>query len=132
MHFHRESTAFRGARVLGVHIEGPYFSKEKPGAHRMDLIRPPRPAEYDHWLIHASTITQMTLAPELPGALQLIEALIEAGIRPSGGHSDAWDEDAASAFAHGMRQVTHTFNWTCPPPRCRADRIASRASWNSR
>ena len=107
-HFQGESSP--GARVLGVHIEGPYFSKEKPGAHRLDLIRHPRPAEYDHWLIHAGTITQMTLAPELPGALELIEALVEAGIRVSGGHSDAWDEEAAEAHARGMRQVTHTFN----------------------
>jgi N-acetylglucosamine-6-phosphate deacetylase len=99
-----------GARVLGVHIEGPYFSPEKPGAHRIDLIRHPHPQEYEHWLLQADAITQMTLAPELPGALQLIEALVEAGIRPSGGHSDAWDEDAAGAFAHGMRQVTHTYN----------------------
>ena len=99
-----------GARVLGVHLEGPYFSKEKPGAHRIDLIRHPRPAEYESWLVHKEAITQMTLAPELPGALELIEALDEAGIRVSGGHSDAWDEEAASAFAHGMRQVTHTFN----------------------
>ncbi len=99
-----------GARVLGAHIEGPYFSPAKPGAHRIDLIRNPHPAEYEQWLRQPECITQMTLAPELPGALELIEALIECGIRPSGGHSDAWDEDAAAAFAHGMRQVTHTFN----------------------
>jgi N-acetylglucosamine-6-phosphate deacetylase len=99
-----------GARVLGVHVEGPYFSPEKPGAHRIDLIRHPKPAEYERWLAHADAITQMTLAPELPGALELIEELDQAGIRVSGGHTDAWDEEAAAAFAHGMRQVTHTFN----------------------
>ncbi len=99
-----------GARVLGVHIEGPYFSPEKPGAHRRELIRHPHPAEYERWLSFGDCITQMTLAPELPGAMKLIETLVEAGIRVSGGHSDAWDEEAADAFAHGMRQVTHTFN----------------------
>lgn len=99
-----------GARVLGVHIEGPYFSREKPGAHPLELIRHPDPAEYEPWLEFASDITQMTVAPELPGALPLIDALLAVGIRPSGGHSDAWDEEAAEAFAHGMRQVTHTFN----------------------
>ncbi len=99
-----------GARVLGVHIEGPYFSPEKPGAHRLDLIRVPNPAEYERWLGLREVITQMTLAPELPGAAKLIETLVEAGIRVSGGHSDAWDEEAAEAFAHGMRQVTHTYN----------------------
>jgi N-acetylglucosamine-6-phosphate deacetylase len=99
-----------GARLLGIHIEGPYFSREKPGAHRLDLIRNPDPAEYHGWLQHAGSITQMTLAPELPGALELIDTLAAMGIRVSGGHTDAWDEEAATAFAHGMRQATHTFN----------------------
>ncbi len=99
-----------GAQVLGVHIEGPYFSKEKPGAHRLELIRAPRREEWEQWLSDTSCITQMTLAPELPGALELIDALVAAGIRVSGGHSDAWDEETAAAFARGMRQATHTFN----------------------
>jgi N-acetylglucosamine-6-phosphate deacetylase len=113
-----------GARVLGVHIEGPYFSPEKPGAHRPDLIRNPNPAEYERWLSFADCITQMTVAPELPGAIKLIETLIEAGIRVSGGHSDAWDEEAADAFAHGMRQVTHTFNCMSSARRRGAFRVA--------
>jgi N-acetylglucosamine-6-phosphate deacetylase len=99
-----------GAHVLGVHVEGPFFSKEKPGAHQLGLIRNPQRVEWERWLEHANAITQMTVAPELPGALELIDALVAMGIRVSGGHSDAWDEDAAAAFAHGMRQVTHTFN----------------------
>jgi N-acetylglucosamine-6-phosphate deacetylase len=99
-----------GAQVLGVHIEGPYFSKEKPGAHRIELIRNPRAEEWGSWLAYRDDITQMTVAPELPGALELIDALVAAGIRVSGGHTDAWDEEAAAAFAHGMRQATHTFN----------------------
>lgn len=99
-----------GAQVLGVHLEGPYFSREKPGAHRPHFIRDPDPAEYAEFLAHAGAITQMTLAPELPGALALIEKLREHSIRASAGHSDAWDEQACEAFAHGLRQVTHTFN----------------------
>lgn len=106
----RESSAINGAQVLGVHIEGPYFSKEKAGAHRTDLIRNPQPHECAEFLAHASTITQMTLAPELPGALPLIDALRAHNIIASGGHSDAWDEEAHAAFVHGMRQVTHAFN----------------------
>lgn len=106
--FRRETP--RGAQVLGVHIEGPYFSKEKPGAHRIELIRDPQRAEWEKLLAHGCPITQMTLAPELPGALELIDALVEAKVRVSGGHSDAWDDEAAAAFAHGMRQATHTFN----------------------
>lgn len=100
----------RGARVLGVHVEGPYFSREKPGAHDPAQLRTPDRAEWGRWLEHADAITQVTLAPELPGALELIEALEAAGIRASAGHSDAWDEEAAAAFAHGLRRVTHVFN----------------------
>src|SRR5262249_44634765 len=99
-----------GANVLGVHIEGPYFSKEKPGAHPIELIRNPAAEEFEQWLEYADDITQMTIAPELPGAPDLIEILEEIGIRASGGHSDAWDDEAAEGFARGMRQVTHTFN----------------------
>lgn len=99
-----------GAQVLGTHIEGPYFSKEKPGAHPLHLIRHPQRAEYERWLAFADDITQMTIAPELPGAPELIEEVERLGIRASGGHSDAWDDEAAEGFARGMRQVTHTFN----------------------
>jgi N-acetylglucosamine-6-phosphate deacetylase len=99
-----------GARVLGVHIEGPYFAMEKRGAHDPALIRNPNRAEYEQWLAYGDVVRQMTLAPELPGALELIETLATAGIRPSGGHTDAWAEEGAAAFAHGMRKVTHTFN----------------------
>lgn len=99
-----------GARILGIHLEGPYFSPEKPGAHDSALLRHPNPAEYNEWLKHKEKITQVTVAPELPGALEFIETLTRLGIRASGGHSDAWDEEAAAAFAHGMRHVTHTFN----------------------
>jgi N-acetylglucosamine-6-phosphate deacetylase len=55
-------------------------------------------------------IKRVTIAPELPGALQAIESFHATGISVTGGHSDAWDEDAQSAFDRGMRSVTHTFN----------------------
>ena len=113
-----------GARLLGIHIEGPYFSPEKPGAHQISLIRNPSPEEYLPWLAYKERITQMTLAPELPGSLALIEALVARGIRASGGHSDAWDEDAHAAFTHGMRQVTHTYNCMSSARRRGAFRVA--------
>jgi N-acetylglucosamine-6-phosphate deacetylase len=100
----------RGARVLGVHIEGPYFSPEKRGAHLPSMIRNPDAAEWRQLIEDADVITQMTLAPELPGALELIEALALRGIIASVGHSDAWDDEVAAAFAHGLRHATHTFN----------------------
>ena len=107
---YRRSPPSGGARVLGVHLEGPYFSRAKPGAHRLELIRDPQRAEWERMLEYREVITQLTLAPELPGALAAIEAFAAAGIRVSAGHSDAWDEEVAAAFAHGLRQSTHTFN----------------------
>ena len=107
---HYRSEPHDGAQLLGVHVEGPYFSPEKPGAHRVGLIRNPTPADYAPLLEWARVMTQMTLAPELPGALALIEALRAHGVRASGGHSDAWDEEACAAFVHGMEGVTHAFN----------------------
>jgi len=103
-----------GARLLGIHIEGPYFSKEKPGAHLPELICNPEPDHYRPLLEFATgsnnVMLQMTLAPELPGALGLIDALRARGVRVSGGHSDAWDEEACAGFVHGMEGATHTFN----------------------
>ncbi len=109
-HEYRKRPTSSGAQLLGVHIEGPYFSREKPGAHRLDLIRNPQRVEWEPWLAFEGLVTQMTVAPELPGALELYEELAGRGIIASGGHSDAWDEEAAAGFAHGMRQATHTFN----------------------
>jgi len=103
-----------GARMLGIHLEGPFFSREKPGAHQLALIRNPTPDFYEPLLEYArgeeKLVRQMTLAPELPGALELIDRLRALGVRVSGGHSDAWDEQACAAFVHGMEGATHTFN----------------------
>ena len=107
---YRKRTDQPGAQLLGIHIEGPYFSLQRPGAHRYNLIRDPLREEWESWLAYEGVVTQMTVAPELPGALELYEELTNRGIIASGGHSDAWDEEAAAGFAHGMRQATHTFN----------------------
>jgi N-acetylglucosamine-6-phosphate deacetylase len=61
-------------------------------------------------LDHADVIKRITIAPEVPGALEAIEKFHASGISVSGGHSDAWDEDARAAFDRGVRSVTHTFN----------------------
>ncbi len=66
----------------------------------------------------------MTLAPELPGALELIKQLAERGIKASGGHSDAWEEEALAGFERGMRQVTHTFNCMSSMRRRGRERVA--------
>src|SRR6266446_8914646 len=96
--------------IAGVHVEGPFISKEKCGAQRAEFIQDPSLAAVQRLLEHADVIKRVTIAPELPGALETIENFRKHGISVSGGHSDAWDEDARAAFEGGMRSVTHTFN----------------------
>jgi N-acetylglucosamine-6-phosphate deacetylase len=96
--------------IAGVHVEGPFISKAKCGAQRAEFIQDPSLAAVQRLLQHADVIKRVTIAPELPGALETIENFREHGISVSGGHSDAWDEDARAAFERGMRCVTHTFN----------------------
>jgi N-acetylglucosamine-6-phosphate deacetylase len=96
--------------IAGVHVEGPFISKAKCGAQRAEFIQDPSPLAVQQLLEHADVIKRVTIAPELPGALEAIEEFREHGISVSGGHSDAWDEEARSGFDRGMRSVTHTFN----------------------
>ncbi|MEP6602523.1 MAG: N-acetylglucosamine-6-phosphate deacetylase [Spartobacteria bacterium] len=111
-------------RIAGVHVEGPFISKAKPGAQRATLIRRPTPKAYASLLEHGDVIKRMTLAPELPGAIALIDELGKRDIDPSGGHSDAWEDEARTAFEHGMRSVTHTFNCMSATRRRGRDRVA--------
>ena len=98
------------SRVLGAHVEGPFISKARRGAQREEFICDPAPELVERLLMHSDVIKMVTLAPELPDALEFIDRLRGQQIRVSGGHSDAWGEEARAAFEHGMRQVTHTFN----------------------
>jgi N-acetylglucosamine-6-phosphate deacetylase len=111
-------------QIAGVHVEGPFISKTKAGAQRETLMRKPAPKTYAALLECADVIRRMTLAPELPGAIVLIDELRERNIDPSGGHSDAWEEDARAAFEHGMRSVTHVFNCMSMSRRRGRDRVA--------
>ena len=97
-------------QVAGVHVEGPFISKAKCGAQRAEFIQEPSPPAVRRLLEHADVIKRVTIAPELPGALEAIEKFRDHGISVSGGHSDAWDEEARSGFQRGIRSVTHTFN----------------------
>ncbi|MCA1659324.1 MAG: amidohydrolase family protein [Verrucomicrobiaceae bacterium] len=79
-------------------------------AQRAEFIRDPDAGLLDQLLAFADVIKIVTLAPELPGVLALIDRLRLHKIVVSGGHSDASDMEARAGFEHGMRQVTHTFN----------------------
>ena len=111
-------------QIAGVHVEGPFISKTKPGAQRVNLMRKPTPKTYAPLLEHGDIIRRMTLAPELPGAIGLIDDLLRHKIGPSAGHSDAWEEHARLAFEHGLRSVTHTFNCMSMSRRRGIDRVA--------
>ena len=111
-------------QIAGVHVEGPFISKTKAGAQRVTLMRQPTKKTYGPLLEHSDVIKRVTLAPELPDALALIDELRERNISVSGGHSDAWEDDARAAFEHGMRSVTHTFNCMSSTRRRGIDRVA--------
>ena len=97
-------------QIAGVHVEGPFISRLKRGAQREEFIQDPTAKAAERLLDYADVIKRVTLAPESPGALEVIDRFCARKISVSGGHSDAWDDEARAAFAHGMRSVTHTFN----------------------
>ena len=111
-------------QIAGVHVEGPFISKAKAGAQRASFIRNPNKKMYKTLLERGDVIRRMTLAPELTGAIALIDELRDRNISASGGHSDAWEDDARAAFDHGMRSVTHTFNCMSSTRRRGIDRMA--------
>jgi N-acetylglucosamine-6-phosphate deacetylase len=98
-----------GAEILGVHIEGPYIDQEMRGAHRRDAIRNPDPEEYTALLEYSDIISWVTLAPELPGALSLIQALRNRDILVGAGHTLAMESDVERAIEVGLGHVTHLY-----------------------
>jgi N-acetylglucosamine-6-phosphate deacetylase len=98
------------SRLAGIHLEGPYFSPYRRGAHRMEMLRHPSREETSLLLNHASVIRRMTLAPEIPGVADLVRKLVSNGIAASAGHSNATDEEALAGFRSGITQVTHLHN----------------------
>ncbi|HWD95476.1 MAG TPA: N-acetylmuramic acid 6-phosphate etherase [Acidimicrobiales bacterium] len=98
-----------GARILGVHLEGPFLSRQRSGTHPVEHLREPDLAVLDQ-LLALDNVSMMTIAPELPGALALIERCVARGIIVSLGHSAANADEAALGFAAGARAVTHLFN----------------------
>jgi N-acetylglucosamine-6-phosphate deacetylase len=98
-----------GPGVVGVHLEGPFISPERAGAHPPEHVRAPDLALLRAFL-DAGPVTTVTLAPELEGALELVDELVARGVCVSLGHSNATAEEAHAAFERGARTVTHLFN----------------------
>jgi N-acetylglucosamine-6-phosphate deacetylase len=99
------------ARILGVHLEGPFLSERRRGAHDLAHLIDPTPERVERLLESGADILRLvTLAPERQGALQAVKRLAGAGIVVSVGHSDALAEQVAAAAEAGARMVTHIFN----------------------
>lgn len=99
------------AQVVGIHLEGPFLSHSKRGVHPADQLQPPSVAVFERLQQAArGHIRLMTVAPEVPGALELIEHATRHGVRVSLGHSDATAQATRAAIAAGATSATHTFN----------------------
>ena len=99
-----------GAWMPGLHLEGPYFSKNQRGAQDPRHIRNPDPDEYEAILAKCPHLLRWSAAPELPGALAFGRRLKQCGILPSIGHSDATEDEVAEAFKNGFTHVTHLYS----------------------
>ncbi len=99
-----------GARVLGTYLESPYISPAQKGALDPENIRLPNDGTADVLLEHSDVIKIFALAPELPGALPLVEKLARRGIVPAAGHSSARDDQMLAAMRVGLRHVTHIWS----------------------
>lgn len=103
--------ATRDGVIAGIHLEGPWLSSARCGAHDAGQLREPDPAEVDALLAAADgTIAMVTIAPELPGADAAIERLVDAGVVVAVGHTDASYEQTKRAVQMGATVGTHVFN----------------------
>ena len=97
--------------VLGSHLEGPFLAQNRRGAHNGEFLRDPAPYEVEELLGAArGTLRQITIAPELPNAMESIDVLVQAGVAVAVGHTEATFDLAREAFDRGARIVTHVFN----------------------
>ena len=99
-----------GARILGAHLEGPYFSLAQRGAQDPAHIRNPDDGTPELLLAHSPILRVMSYAPELPGALDLTERIAALGIVPAAGHSDAREEHVRAAMERGLRHAIHLWS----------------------
>lgn len=97
--------------VLGSHLEGPFLAQERRGAHHPGHLIEPQPGIVEQLLGAArGTLRLLTIAPELPNALEAVDVLVENGVTVAVGHTEASFEQAGEAFDRGARVLTHAFN----------------------
>jgi len=101
--------------VAGVHLEGPFLSAARCGAHDPAILMPPDPVSVDALLSAGrGTIRMVTIAPELEGAIPAVKRLVDAGVLAAIGHTDALAEDVVPAVDAGATVATHLFNGMRP------------------
>ena len=111
--------------LVGAHLEGPYLSPAHAGAHTPDALGIPTDRALDE-LLGTGVVRQVTIAPELPGAMAAIGRIVEAGATAAIGHTHADSDVAHRAFDAGARLVTHAFN-AMPPLHHRAPGVVGAA-----
>lgn len=100
-----------GAQVLGIHMEGPWFAPAKTGMANADLVYPLTQADVEEFHNLADgAIRMVTFAPEQGDAIEVIPWLVERGIIPAAGHTDADYDTIHRAVALGLNHATHTYN----------------------
>lgn len=100
----------KGARFLGMHLEGPYFAMNQRGAQDLRYIRDPDPLEYKDILSKSNSITRWSAAPELKGGIAFGRYLKSKGILAALAHTDAIYEEALEAFENGFTLATHLYS----------------------
>jgi N-acetylglucosamine-6-phosphate deacetylase len=113
-----------GAKLLGAHLEGPYFHPEQAGAQNPMYLKLPNPGEYNDLLNKFSCIKRVSAAPELPGALELGQELRRRGILAAIGHSNATYQQVLKAIEVGFSHVTHIYSGMSSVRRIQAYRFA--------
>lgn len=99
------------ARPLGIHLEGPFLSHKRRGVHPPECLLPPTLATFDRlWQAARGHVRMITIAPEIPGAMELIGEAARRKVCVSIGHSDAEFAVAQAGIQAGARHATHTFN----------------------
>lgn len=108
----------RTGLIDGIHLEGPWLSTKRCGAHQPSLMRDPDPDEVDRVLAAGGGAVRMvTIAPERDGALAAIRQLVTAGVVAAVGHTEATYEQTRAAIAAGATVGTHLFNAMRPVDR---------------
>ena len=103
------------AEVLGIHVEGPYISTKWAGAQPVEHITEPSIDQFLKWQkLSGNRIKQVTVAPEITGGFEFVEAMSKEGIIASIGHSDANSADVEKAVQLGAKQATHVYNQMRP------------------